>query len=88
MVFLQALRAQVLFVQLREGIKNIKRWGILRFQVGYRAFSGFFDQHSKAESLRNRLVGEALPYQGRFRKLRVEHQDLLSCLLSRAHRPQ
>ena len=31
--------------------------------------------------LRNRLVGEALPYQGRFRKLRVEHEGLLSCLL-------
>ena len=29
------------------------------------------DQHTRVESVRNRLVGEALPYQGRFRKLRV-----------------
>ena len=40
------------------------------------------DQHSKVVSLRNRLVGEALPYHGRFRKLRVKLQNLLSCLLS------
>ena len=39
------------------------------------------DQHTRVESVRNRLVGEALPYLGRFRKLRVEYEDLLSCLL-------
>ena len=39
------------------------------------------NQHAKVESLRNRLVGEALPYQGRFRKVRVEHEGPLSCLL-------
>ena len=39
------------------------------------------NQHAKVESLRNRLVGEALPYQGRFRKVRVEHEGLLSCFL-------
>ena len=40
------------------------------------------DQHARAESLRNKLVGEALPYQGKFRKMRVEHQNLLSCLFT------
>ena len=37
-------------------------------------------QHTRVESVRNKLVGEALPYQGRFRKLWVEYEDLLSCL--------
>ena len=38
------------------------------------------DQHTRVESVRNKLVCEALPYQGRFRKLRVEHEDPLSFL--------
>ena len=39
------------------------------------------DQHARVESLRNRLGGEALPCQGRIRKLRAEHEGHLSCLL-------
>ena len=30
------------------------------------------------KSVRDKLVGEALPYRGRFRKLKVEHEELLS----------
>ena len=38
------------------------------------------EQYTKVKSIRDKLVGEAHPYQGRFRKLRVEHEYLLSCL--------
>ena len=34
--------------------------------------------HSKATSLRDTLVGEAVPFKGKFRKLRVEHESLLT----------
>ena len=36
------------------------------------------EQHTRVESVRNKLVGKALPYKGRFRKVRVEYEDLLS----------
>ena len=36
-------------------------------------------KHGKAESLRNWMVGESCPYKGKFRKMRVEYQNLLSC---------
>ena len=38
------------------------------------------DEHKKVEAVRNNLVGQALPYKGMFRKLRVQHEDLLSVL--------
>ena len=34
--------------------------------------------HTKATSLRDRLVGEAVSYRGKFRKLKVEHESLLT----------
>ena len=40
------------------------------------------EQHSKAKSLRNRMVRESYPYKGKFRKMRVEYQNLLSCLFN------
>ena len=40
------------------------------------------EQHGKAESLRNRMVGESYPYKGKFRKMRVEYQNPLSCLFN------
>ena len=36
------------------------------------------DLLSKTTSLRDRLVGEEAPYRGKFRKLRVEHESLLT----------
>ena len=40
------------------------------------------EQHGKAKSLRNRMVRESYPYKGKFRKIRVEYQNLLSCLFN------
>ena len=40
------------------------------------------DQHAKADSRRNCMVCKSHPYQGKFRKMRVEYQNLLSCLLT------
>ena len=39
------------------------------------------DEHKKVEAVRNNLVGQALPYKGMFRKLRVQHEGLLAILL-------
>ena len=39
-------------------------------------------QYGKVECLRNRLVGESHPYKGKFRKMRVKYQNLLSCLFT------
>ena len=39
------------------------------------------DEHKKVEAVRNNLVGQALPYKGMFRKLRLKHEGLLSILL-------
>ena len=38
------------------------------------------EQHTKVKSIRDKLVGEAHPYRGRFRKLRIEHEKILSGL--------
>ena len=40
------------------------------------------EQHGKAKSLRNRMVRESYPYKGKFRKIGVEYQNLLSCLFN------
>ena len=49
---------------------------ILKFEIDYP------DQHDKVESLRNRLVGESLPFKGLFRMKKVEYKHLLSCLFT------
>ena len=36
------------------------------------------EQFNKVKSLRDKLVGESIPYRGHFRKLKVEHEGLLS----------
>ena len=36
------------------------------------------EQFNKVKSLRDKLVGEAIPYRGRFRRLKIEHEGLLS----------
>ena len=38
------------------------------------------EQHSKVKSIREKLVGEAHPYRGQFRKVKIEHEELLSGL--------
>ena len=38
------------------------------------------EQHSKVKSIRDKLVGEAHPYRDRFRKLKIEHEEILSGL--------
>ena len=38
------------------------------------------EQHSKVKSIRDKLIGEAHPYRGRFRKLKIEHEEILSGL--------
>ena len=40
------------------------------------------EQHGKAESPRNQMVGESYPYKGKVRKMRVEYQNPLSCLFN------
>ena len=42
---------------------------------------GVPDEHQRVEAVRNTIVGQAQPYTGMFRKLRVQHEDLLSILL-------
>ena len=39
------------------------------------------EEYKKVEAVRNLLVGQAVPYKGMFRKLRVKHEGLLAILL-------
>ena len=39
------------------------------------------DEYKRVEGVRNHLVGQAVPYKGMFRKLRVKHEGLLAILL-------
>ena len=42
---------------------------------------GVPDEHQRVEAVRNTIVGQAQPYTGMFRKLRVQHENLLLILL-------
>ena len=39
------------------------------------------EEYKRVEAVRNLLVGQAVPYKGMFRKLRVKHEGLLAILL-------